>query len=251
MPNQLSIFFCACNSSIKFHPHTIHHLSLTGYTETVIYALPTFLKKFRSLKSLTIYQLISNRNSSSLNGMMNETFYQSIFNSIPTLTELDLMTSEGIMLHKQLYPNYSLTRLCISLHDVNDLYVLLDGLVPNLHLLYVVLCEANVNKQSLLPLNWPKQVMSYLNEFHLIITNDEVKFTYDQFYHIVTPLIQLEKIMLLIQRWHDENNQFIKSEQVDMLMAKFPLKLRYFNCSILTDTIVNMEVGHISSTIRK
>ena len=243
IPTQLSAFFYECNSSIKFHPHTVHHLSLSGYTETVIYALPMFLKKFQSLQSLNIFQLISYEYSSPINDTINETFHESIFNSITTLTQLDLITINGIILDKQLYPNYSLIRLCISLHDINDLYVLLGGLVPNLHFLYVVLCETNVNKQSLLPLNWPNQLMSHLNEFHLI-TNNEVVFTFDQLYHIITPLNQLEKLMLFIQQWHSENNHFIKSEQVEMLMAKFPPELRCFNWSIRTDTDVNMEVGY-------
>ena len=243
MPTQLSIFFDRCDSSIKFHSRTIHHLSLSGYTENVIYQLPFFLKKFKSLQSLNISQFISYENSSSINDTINGTFHQSIFNSFTTLTQLDLITMNGIILDKQLRPNYSLTRLSISLHDINDLYILLDGLVPNLHFLYVILCETNVNKQSLLPPNWANQSMSHLNEFKLM-TNPKVAFTFDQLYHIITPLNQLEKLTLIILQWHSEDNCFIKSEQVEMLMAKFPPKLRCFNFTIQTDADVNMEVGY-------
>ena len=242
-PTQIQTFLSKCNLSSTFHPRTVHHLSLLEYIEDDVYRLFSFLKQFESLQSLNMVQSIPDGNSSSMLCTISELFRKSIFNSFTTLTELELISNNGVILDKQLHPNQYLTRLSISLQSIDDLYVLLDGLVPNLHVLEVVLCQSRACKRSLLPQSWPSQSMSHLRKFRLS-TEKNVPFTFEQLYSIVIPLNQLETLVLVIGQWHSDNDQFMENHQLDMLMEKIPLRLRYFNCSIQTTANINMQVSY-------
>ena len=146
IPTQLSTLFSKCNLSITFYPRTIQYLHLLDFTQINIHNMSMFLSKFPALHLLSIIQSTTDQHTLVMDSLISETFLPSIFNSFPTLIQLELTVNNGIVLDKQLLPNHYLTHLLISLQTIDDLYVLLDGCVPNLHALRVALCQSNVSK---------------------------------------------------------------------------------------------------------
>jgi hypothetical protein len=158
------------------------------------------------------------------------------------LTKLELITNVGIILDKQLRPNEHLKQLTISLKTVNDLYVLFDGLTPNLIVLNATLYQSSVNQQLSLPRSWPRQSMFHLIEFQLI-TNENVMFTFDQLRAIFMPLIQLNKLALHIKQWISNDQRFVEGNQLEMLIDQFMPHLHHFYYSIKTINDIDMQVN--------
>ncbi len=57
--------------------------------------------------------------------------------SISCLREIGIDVPNGVMLYKSLTPNESIKNIDLVLETVDDLYVLLDGLVPNVEKLVI------------------------------------------------------------------------------------------------------------------
>jgi hypothetical protein len=241
MPAQFETFFKMCFLSTNFSFNDVHHLSMLELTEGNFSQINLCLNKFKSLQSLHIVQSTSDKTQSSMNYSINEKFRQPIFNSFDRLTELELTTNDGIILDKQIHPNKYLKKLIISLQTISDLYILFDGLTPNLTVLHVTICQSNVYKRSSLPSFWPIQFMSQLMEFQLII-NENIPFNFDQLQSNVMPLIQLDKFTLVVKQWISDNQQFIEGHQVEMLIQQYLPQLHYLYCSIKTINDINMQV---------
>jgi len=131
-----------------------------------------------------------------------------------------------MILNKELNSNKYLKRLIISLYDINDLYVLLDGLVPNLIYLNVTICQSTAYKRSSLSKPRPDKLMSYLLEFDLT-TNENVTLNFDQLCYIIMLLNQLNKFTLNIKELINNNNQ-----KLEILFQQYLSKLQYFHCFI-------------------
>jgi hypothetical protein len=151
------------------------------------------------------------------------------------------MINNGIILDKQLCSNTHLKKLIISLRTINDLYIIFDGLTPNLTCLHVTICQSNVSKRSPLPASWPRQYMSQLTEFQLII-NENVPFNFDQLCNIVMPLKQLDQLTLVVKEWISDNQEFIKGHQLEILIHQYMPELYYFFCSITTTNDIDVQV---------
>ncbi|CAF2986173.1 unnamed protein product [Rotaria sp. Silwood2] len=116
------------------------------------------------------------------------------------LVELELSTNEVIVLDKRMHSNEYLKQLTISLQKFNDLFVLFDGLVPNLVILNVTICQSDACKRSPIPPQyWSRGLMSHLVEFRLK-TNENVTMTLNYFHGIVMPLVQLQNLMIDIRK---------------------------------------------------
>ncbi|CAF4094201.1 unnamed protein product [Rotaria sordida] len=156
--------------------------------------------------------------------------------------ELELSTNEGIVLDKRMYSNEYLKKLTISLQKFNDLFVLFDGLVPNLIILNVTICQSDPCKKSPIPPQcWPRELMSHLVEFRLR-TNENVIMTLNYFRAIVMPLIQLQNFMIDVRKWFSHDQQFVQGNQIEMLINKFMPQLRHFQCSIQTMDDIDMQL---------
>ncbi|CAF3395945.1 unnamed protein product, partial [Rotaria sp. Silwood2] len=156
------------------------------------------------------------------------------------LIKLELSTNEGIILDKQLHPNEYLQQLTISLQTLNDLFILFDGLLPNLIVLNVNICQSNTYKRTSISRCWSRRFMSHLVEFQLK-TNANVEMTFDQIRRIVMPLIQLEKLMIDVSKWFSYDQQFVQGNQIEMLINEFMPRLRHFHCSIKTIYSIEMQ----------
>ena len=150
IPTQLEIFHNLCHRAIQFHLSDVYQISLLEWVESNLYKTPLSLKRFPSLRSLQIVQSRSEKSYSSMNCSINREFRRSLFNSFDTLTELELTTNDGIILHKQFSSNERLKSLIISLQNINDLDILLDGLAPNLNVLHVTICQSNIYVQTII-----------------------------------------------------------------------------------------------------
>lgn len=244
IPTQIELFINTCRSSIKFHPNSIRHLSLLECTEQNFYSLIYCLDSFKWLQSLHIVESALFKNVSSIRCSMIKEFRDLIFkNLFNTLIELKLIVNEGIILDKQLCPNRHLKQLTISLQNVDDLYVLLDGLVPNLIFLNVTICQSNVYKRSSLPESWPDQYMSHLIEFQLE-TKQMVELTFEQLRGIVMPLIRLNKFTLNIEKWISNDQRFVHDHKFEILIDQFMPQLHQFYCSIKTMNDIEVD-SHI------
>ncbi|CAF3979174.1 unnamed protein product [Rotaria sp. Silwood1] len=163
-----------------------------------------------------------------------ETFRNIAFNrTFNTLTELELNIDEGIILDKQLPPNMYLTHLTISLQQVDDLFVLFDGLAPKLIFLNVTVWQSDVSQRLSMRHSWSHRFMSHLIEFRLT-TYENVTITFDHLHDIVMPLNQVEKFTLDVGQLISNDKQFINRNQIDMLTGQYMPCLRQFHCSIQT-----------------
>jgi hypothetical protein len=238
--NELSTY------SLRF----VHHLSLLECIVHDLDDIDLLIEIFDSLQSLIITESASHKNTWKIAYSTIETLRNSIFdNSFGALIELELSTFNGIILDKKLHVNKHLKRLTISLQKIDDLLILLDGLVPNLIVLNVTLCKAHTSKRSLLPQGWPRRYMYHLTEFQLI-TNKDVPFTFDHFKGIVMTLIKVHKFTLDVKQWTDNHQQFIEGYQIDMLIRQFMTQLRYFHCFIQTTNEIDIWVNNCHGSIK-
>jgi hypothetical protein len=242
IPTQIQIFIEELsNISVNF----VHHLSLLECTEDDFDDIDSFVEMFHSLQSLTITESASNKNKWQMEYSTIDILRNLIFDNLfDALTVLELSTINGIVLDKKLHPNKHLKRMTISLEKIDDLLVLLDGLVPNLMVLNVTLCKSHTGKRSPLPRDWPRRYMYHLIEFRLI-TNETVAFTFDHLKGIVMPLIKVHKFTLDIKQWNNNNQQFIESNQINTLIGQFMTQLRYFHCFIQTTNDIDIQVNYI------
>jgi hypothetical protein len=242
---QIEIFLERIIPSIIYDLGHVHHLSLLECPINKLFSINLYLAKFKSLETLKIVQSIPNDDQSPTSySILEELTYLIFYNSFKMLNELHLIIHDGLILGKQLPPNQNLKYLTIILQNVNDLYVLLDGLVPNLIVLNVTLCESDIEQQFLLPKSWPLKSMSHLKTLQLT-TGEIVKFTFDELCNIVIPLIQLNILTLYIKQWVSDDQGFINGNQLYMLFEQFLPKLDYFFCSIRTTNYIDMQVNSL------
>jgi hypothetical protein len=244
---QIEIFFGQILPFITYDLDSIHHLSLLECRIDQLFLIYSNLSKFKSLKTLQIIQSISHGDRLSIDySILEDLNYLIFFNSFNKFSGFELIIDNGLIFSKQLPPNRNLKYLTISLQNINDLFVLLDGLIPNLIVLNVTLCESDNGQRLLLPNSWPCQSMSYLEEFQLI-TKEIVEFSFDQLCNIVIPLIQLKKLSLYIRQWvndDDDDQRYVESNQLHMLFEQFLPQLNHFCCSIRANDDVDIQVNN-------
>jgi len=153
LPTQIKIFYDACNLPLYFYSNDVRHLSLIECTNGInLHNITSLVKKFKSLQSLCIVESASNENNQFSDYDIVKKLSDFMLNK---LVELELSVNEGIILNKQLHQNEYLKKLTISLQKFNDLFVLLDGLVPNLVVLDITICQTDTCKQSSISQCWP------------------------------------------------------------------------------------------------
>src|SRR5262249_26256277 len=83
---------------------------------------------------------------------------------IDSIENISIEIHNGLILMKSLIPNENLRNISLVLQTIDDLYVLLDGLVPNVEILVIELCQ-----QRILDCSRPKstQICTHLIEFSL------------------------------------------------------------------------------------
>lgn len=242
---QIELFFEKIIPSVPYDLDSIRHLFLFQCSIDQFYPINLRLAKFKSLQTLKIVQSIPDDDQISMSySILDELNYLIFYRPLSILTRLELITNDGLILNKPLPPNVNLKYLTVSLQNVNDLYLLLDGLMPNLIVLYVTLCQSDIHHPLPLPKLWPSQSMSHLREFQLV-TNETVQFSFDQLCNIVIPLIQLNILTLYIKQWVSDDEQFVQGDQLQMLFEQFLPHLDQFSCSIRTLDHIDMQVKNI------
>jgi len=240
---QIEIFLERVIPSITYDLNNVHHLSLLECPIDKLFAINSNLSKFKSLESLKIVQSIPNDDELPTSySILEELTYLIFYNSFYILNELDLIINDGLILGKHLPPNRNLKYLTIILQNVNDLYILLDGLILNLIVLNVTLCRSDIDQRFLLPNTWPHQSMSYLKKFQLT-TCEIVEFTFDELCNIVIPLLKLNILTLYIRQWVSNDQRFVEGNQLQMLFEQFMPELDHFFCSIRTTNHIDMQVN--------
>jgi hypothetical protein len=65
-------------------------------------------------------------------------------NRLSTLHQIDIQSFDGLSLYKYLIPHQNLRYVNIHLHTIDDLYLLLNGLIPNIQILCVQLQQTRL-----------------------------------------------------------------------------------------------------------
>ena len=236
--NEIKLFYETCNS-VKFKSKPLQNLSLFEWKQNDVYSLSSCLfKKFRSLKSLHIHESTTVKESNKyMTSHILSDLQQLIFEKpSKNLEELTLILNDGMLVTKQLHSNLYLKYLTISLINLHDLYILLDGLVPNLIYLKAIICQHNVNQRMSLHKSLSsKFFMANLDEF-ILDTNENVTLTLEQLHAIFKPLQQLTTLTLNIKK-------FINETQMNLInIEQYLPKLKHFSCSIYTISNINKLV---------
>lgn len=237
IPRQIEYFLHSCYSSTNSNLHNVRYLSLFECNQTNFCGINFSLRKFQLLKSLCITESVLTENIVSTEYLVPSEVYDFLFNKpFITVENMKLITNNGIILNKQLWSNEYLKRLTISLHDINDLYILLDGLVPKLIDLNVIICRSPAYKQFSLPHSWANQLMSYLFKFYLT-TNEDVILTSDQLCSIFMVLPEVNQLTLHIKQWMNDK------QQLDILIVQYLPNLDHFYCSIQSINDLDIKVN--------
>ena len=203
-----------------------------------IYSLSSsLLDKFQSLKSLHIHESTTIKESNEyITCRILSDLQQLIFEKpSKNLEDLTLILNDGMLTTKQFHSNLYLKYLTISLINLHDLYILLDGLVPNLIYLKAIICQHNVNQRMSLHKSLSsKFFMANLDEF-ILDTNENVTLTLEQLHAIFKPLQQLTTLTLNIKK-------FINETQTKINLEQYLPKLKHFTCSIYTTSNIDTLV---------
>ena len=238
IPTQIEMFFDRCHRmNLKY----VQDCSLLECTQTDLAYVNMHLSDLNYLQSLCIVMKEPlDQNENSMNYSIIKTLRDIMFNSkFNKLTELNLSVSEGIILDKQLHPNIHLTCLTISLQQIDDLLILFDGLVPNLTFLDVTICQSDISSVSR---SWSHLFMSHLVELRLT-TCKEMSITFKNLYDITMPLNHVEKLMLDVEQWNINDNQFVDVNQINMLIRQHMPCLQHFHYYIETTKNINQQVN--------
>ncbi|CAF3745261.1 unnamed protein product [Rotaria sp. Silwood1] len=237
LPTQIQIFTATCDLPLRFRSTDVHHLSLIECTNDNIQAIKSCVQKFKSLQSLRIVESASNEN----NPLLHYDIIEKLRNfMLDQFVKLELSINQGIILDNRLHPNKYLKQLIISLQKFNDLFVLFDGLVPNLVVLNVTICQSDTCKRLEIPKHWPREFMLHLVEFRLK-TNENVTMNLNYFRSIVMPLSQLQNLTIDVRKWFSHDQQFVRGNHIEMLINEFMPRLCHFHCFIQTMHDINMQ----------
>jgi hypothetical protein len=244
---QIPIFFDTCRSWIMFNKKSVQRLSLLECTmHDIYYSIDSYIEYFTCLRSLRIVESVSGEISSVwIDTSIIESLRKIAFsNNFNALIELELITNKGLLLDKQLRPNQHLKQLIISLQTIDDLLVLIDGLVPNLTVLNITLSKPSSGQELVLPPDWPRQFMSHLMEFRLT-TNVNATLKLDHLRSVVMPLLQLETFVLDVKQWANKGDRFVQDNEIEVLINEFMPHLRNFHCCIQTMVDIDIQVRFI------
>ncbi|CAF1285981.1 unnamed protein product [Adineta steineri] len=145
---------------------------------------------------------------------------------ISSLHEVIIHTPDGLMLRNSLVPNESLRHIDIALLSIDDLYILLDGLVPNVEKLIIQLLDS-----QRLPGCYYKRSMStcsQLTEFTLL--EDDTRFLTNHIKRVFDYMSTLIKLTLSIRDTPD--SVFINGPKFESILIKYLPNLRQFNYTV-------------------
>ena len=242
IPNQISTFFSSELTTTMYCFEHVHHLSLLDCTQSEMTMIQWCLNISPCLHSLCIAQSVFGDQLPLLYST-HEWLCGLTFNTKFTkLADVTLTINEGIVLTKRICPNGFLKRLTITLRTIDDLLVLLDGLVPNLIELHVTLCTTRASRQILLPPGTPRFPMSHLTKFRLT-AGEKVEIQLEYLLSVIKPLTELVTLKLEVKRWTGRDHRFPPGDQIESFIDELMPRLQYFYCSIQTECDIDMTVN--------
>ncbi|CAF4666385.1 unnamed protein product, partial [Rotaria sp. Silwood2] len=240
IPNQIRTFFSTKLTAMECSDCThVQQLSLIDYNRSEMGMINWHLKPFSSLQSFCLVENMS-KNNYPMTHFTHELLREIVFGmQFTKIIEIELIVNDGIILDKQLHSNLLLKRLTISLRIIDDLFVLLDGLVPNLIEVDVTLCTDHVSRRLLLPFKSNIFPMVHLTKFRLT-TKQEVEMRYEYFFNIVKFLSQIDTLIIDIKNWTHPDYMFVHGHQLEMIIDQFMPRLQHFHCHIRTECYIDM-----------
>ena len=246
IPNQIGTFFSSKLTANMARFGHVHQLSLLGCNDYDMSLINWYVNIFPCLHSLRIaqHELAAQYSMSySTHALLCGLIFDMKFAGLANIT---LTTNEGIILSKQLCPNTVLRRLAITLRTIDDLLVLLDGLVPNLIELHATLCTARASREMLVPFGFSTFSMVHLTKFRLT-TNEHCEMQLEYLLNVVKPLTQLGTLQLDVKQWTSSDYMLPPGDQIESIFDEFLPRLQYFYCSIRTMCGIDMTVKLMES----
>ncbi|CAF3540554.1 unnamed protein product [Rotaria sp. Silwood1] len=240
IPNQIRTFFSPKLTTMKSSYYThVHQLSLIDCNQCEMGMINWYVNLFSSLQSFCLVESMS-KNIYPMAHLTHEVLREIVFDmKFTKLTEIKLMVNDGMILDKQLHSNLLLKRLTISLRTIDDLFVLLDGLVANLIELDVTLCTGHASRRLLLPFKSNIFPMVHLTKF-LLTTKQEVEMRSEYLFNIVKFLSQIDTLIIDIKNWIHPDYIFVQGHQIEMIIDQFMPRLQHFYCYIRTECHIDM-----------
>ncbi|CAF1218090.1 unnamed protein product [Rotaria sordida] len=163
------------------------------------------------------------------------TINQFLFSTqMSSLHEIIIHIPDGLILHESLVPNESLRHIDIVLQTIDDLYILLDGLVPNVEKLIIRIRYSRrlSNRYS------QKSISSYSQLTELTLLENGTRFYIDDIKCIFGYMPTLIRLTLSIRDTPD--SIFINGPQFESILIKYLPDLRQFNYTV-TQKIVKKK----------
>ncbi|CAF4225049.1 unnamed protein product [Rotaria sp. Silwood2] len=150
------------------------HLTLINCTSTDLHSIKKYYKDSTKLECLYVINPKRDTNIDKCDQLFNELLFTGQMCTLHTVT---LESLNGLSLYRYLKPHQGLRHFNIILQTIDDLYILLNGLVPNIETLMVQL------RQSRLSIPWPsnrqdqRKVPIINGKYNISVTSD-VKYTH-------------------------------------------------------------------------
>ncbi|CAF3712359.1 unnamed protein product [Rotaria sp. Silwood1] len=138
------------------------------------------------------------------------------------ITTIIVNESDGITLFKKLIPHENLRYIDITVETIDDLYVLLDGLVPNVEKMIIQLSQPRI-----LSYFWPKSLPSCLRLIEFTLLDSSVRLNIDNIKSILYFMPNLIKLTLSICDSSDP--MFYHGPYLESVLNEYLPKLRQFD----------------------
>ncbi|CAF3081467.1 unnamed protein product [Rotaria sp. Silwood2] len=157
----------------------LKHLKLIDCLSEDLTFLYIYISNMKQLESFHItYRKLDEKTNMIFCQRSNVSINQFLFDKIlPSLNTVSIELNDGLILNKSLVSHHNLRHINLNLQTIDDLYILLDGLVPNAQTMIIKICQSRI-LNCLRPkntLSCPKLIEFTLLEPRIGIVIDNIK----------------------------------------------------------------------------
>ncbi|CAF1319903.1 unnamed protein product [Rotaria sordida] len=207
----------------------LEHLTLTNCSHKDLQYLNKYIENLTELQYLhiVVQRPDANENMDDLE-TCNILFNQLLFNKkqISSIHTIDYKIYNGLLLSESLRFHNNLQNVNLVLQTIDDLYILLNGLVPNVQKMIIKLCQARI-----VPCYYPQSIRwicSRLIDFTLF--ESSIKFIVDDMKSIFAYMTNLTKLTLSIHDTFDP--LFCHGPTIESILNEYLPHLLQFHYTI-------------------
>jgi hypothetical protein len=162
------------------------------------------------------------------------------------INTIHIEIDHGLVLNKSLIPHENLRNVYFVLKTIDDLYILLDGLIPNVQTMIIQLCQSRIFSRqqikqistifSIIGCSCPKRKSSCSRLIMFTLLEPRTQFGIDDLKCILNSMPNLIKLTLSIRDTPDII--FCHGPAFEFILTKYLSQLRYFEYT-MTHRIVD------------